>query len=122
MASALGEVLLLPRVRRAGLLLVSGQVLLGMGDDNAGRLRLTKALKHAHTQLGNAQVVVQVVRPPSDASPCASCCAAQLSDPDQACRQKRQAMPWLAFPQLCGTPMSQASLLCVRSPSVVPSD
>ena len=50
-------------VRRAGLLLVSGQVLLGVGDDSAGRLRLTKALTHAHKQLGNTQVVVQVGAP-----------------------------------------------------------
>ncbi len=46
--------------RRAGLLLVSGHVLLGAGEDTAARLRLTKALTHTHRHLGNAQIMAQV--------------------------------------------------------------
>lgn len=46
---------------RCGGLLASAMVLLKQGDEQGGKMLLTKALKYAHNQLGNFQFVSQVL-------------------------------------------------------------
>lgn len=51
----------LPHHERASALLVSGAVLMRLGDQAGGRQRLPKALKLAHTGMQNYQLVTQVL-------------------------------------------------------------
>lgn len=54
-------------VCRCGGLLASAMVLLKQGDEQGGKMLLTKALKYAHNQLGNLQFVSQVLLSPTTA-------------------------------------------------------
>jgi hypothetical protein len=49
---------------RAAALFLSGQVLMAHGDAKEGRLRLSKALKYAHSNMGNYHLVAQVCGAP----------------------------------------------------------
>ncbi|KAL3152138.1 hypothetical protein ABBQ32_001235 [Trebouxia sp. C0010 RCD-2024] len=51
----------LPYAERCGGLFASATVLIRQGQEQEGKLRMTKALKYAHSHLGNHQLVAQVL-------------------------------------------------------------